>query len=173
MIGGDFFFTKIEEKTQKAMAGIPFRITSVTTGESHVIVTDANGYFSSASDYVRHSVDTNAEKAEAGLWFGMADGVAAPVNDTQGALDVYKRQVRAFAYGARSMTHVYNGMTPFNHRANGLVGAAYRIKSMYGEIICDGNHSKMCIRDRICTESGRWFHDNFADDRKRVVCSAG
>lgn len=92
VIRGDFSFTKIEEKTQKAMAGIPFRITSVTTGESHVIVTDANGYFSSASDYVRHSVDTNAEKAEAGLWFGMADGVAAPVNDTQGALpyDTYR-----------------------------------------------------------------------------------
>ena len=49
--------------------------------------------------------------------------------------------VQAFAHGARSMTHVYNGMSPFNHRANGLVGAAYRIKSMYGEIICDGNHS--------------------------------
>ena len=34
----------------------------------------------------------------------------------------------AYANGARSMTHVYNGMTPFNHRANGLVGAAYRIR---------------------------------------------
>ena len=52
-----------------------------------------------------------------------------------------KQAVHAFAHGARSMTHVYNGMTPFNHRANGLVGAAFRIKSMYGEIICDGNHS--------------------------------
>lgn len=49
--------------------------------------------------------------------------------------------VQGFVHGARSMTHVYNGMSPFNHRANGLVGAAYRIKSMYGEIICDGNHS--------------------------------
>ena len=39
------------------------------------------------------------------------------------------------------MTHVYNGMSPFTHRANGLVGAAFRMKSMYGEIICDGNHS--------------------------------
>lgn len=47
----------------------------------------------------------------------------------------------AYANGARSMTHVYNGMTPFNHRANGLVGAAYRIRTMYGEIICDGCHS--------------------------------
>ena len=52
-----------------------------------------------------------------------------------------KQAAQAFAHGARSMTHVYNGMTPFNHRANGLVGAAYRLKSMYGEIICDGNHS--------------------------------
>ncbi len=53
----------------------------------------------------------------------------------------YEQAVEAYAYGARSMTHVYNGMTPFNHRANGLVGAAYRIRTMYGEIICDGNHS--------------------------------
>lgn len=63
VIRGDFSFTKIEEKTQKAMADIPFRITSMTTKESHVIVTDENGYFSSSSEYVKHSVDTNAEKA--------------------------------------------------------------------------------------------------------------
>ncbi len=53
----------------------------------------------------------------------------------------YEQAAMAYAHGARSMTHVYNGMTPFNHRANGLVGAAYRIRTMYGEIICDGNHS--------------------------------
>ena len=53
----------------------------------------------------------------------------------------YEQAVMAYANGARSMTHVYNGMSPFNHRANGLVGAAYRIRTMYGEIICDGCHS--------------------------------
>ena len=53
----------------------------------------------------------------------------------------YEQAVMAFANGARSMTHVYNGMTPFNHRKNGLVGAAFRLRTMYGEIICDGNHS--------------------------------
>ena len=53
----------------------------------------------------------------------------------------YEQAVMAYAHGARSMTHVYNGMTPFNHRANGLVGAAYRLRTMYGEIICDGRHS--------------------------------
>ncbi len=53
----------------------------------------------------------------------------------------YEQAVMAWAHGVRSMTHVYNGMMPFNHRNNGLVGAAYRIRTMYGEIICDGNHS--------------------------------
>ena len=53
----------------------------------------------------------------------------------------YEQAVMAYANGATSMTHVYNGMSPFNHRANGLVGAAYRLRTMYGEIICDGNHS--------------------------------
>ena len=53
----------------------------------------------------------------------------------------YEQTVLAYAHGATGMTHVYNGMTPFNHRANGLVGAAYRLRTMYGEIICDGNHS--------------------------------
>ena len=53
----------------------------------------------------------------------------------------YEQACMAYANGATSMTHVYNGMTPFNHRANGLVGAAFRLRTMYGEVICDGNHS--------------------------------
>ncbi|OON96594.1 MAG: N-acetylglucosamine-6-phosphate deacetylase [Candidatus Epulonipiscium fishelsonii] len=55
----------------------------------------------------------------------------------------YNQILLAFANGVTSMTHVYNGMTPFNHRQNGLVGAAFRFKNMYGEIICDGNHSTL------------------------------
>lgn len=47
----------------------------------------------------------------------------------------------AVANGAKSMTHVYNGMSPFNHRKIGLVGSAFRIKSIYGEAICDCNHN--------------------------------
>ena len=53
----------------------------------------------------------------------------------------YEQACLAFANGAQCLTHVYNGMTPFNHRANGLVGAAFRLRTMYGEVICDGNHS--------------------------------
>ena len=53
----------------------------------------------------------------------------------------YEQACMAYANGAQCLTHVYNGMTPFNHRANGLVGAAFRLRTMYGEVICDGNHS--------------------------------
>ena len=60
----------------------------------------------------------------------------------------------AFAHGARSMTHVYNGMSPFNHRANGLVGAANRFKTMYGEVICDGNHSTLSALNQFFNEKG-------------------
>lgn len=66
----------------------------------------------------------------------------------------YEQAVMAYAHGARSMTHVYNGMTPFNHRANGLVGAAYRIRTMYGEIICDGNHSTLAALNNYFTSKG-------------------
>ncbi|PID82656.1 MAG: N-acetylglucosamine-6-phosphate deacetylase [Clostridiales bacterium] len=43
--------------------------------------------------------------------------------------------------GVKSMTHIYNGMSPFTHRKNNLMGAAMRFRDVYGEVICDGNHS--------------------------------
>lgn len=66
----------------------------------------------------------------------------------------YEQAVLAFAHGARSMTHVYNAMSPFNHRANGLVGAALRLRTMYGEIICDGNHSSLAALNNFFMSKG-------------------
>lgn len=66
----------------------------------------------------------------------------------------YEQAVQAYAHGARSMTHVYNAMTPFTHRANGLVGSALRIRNMYGEIICDGNHSTLAALNNFFTSKG-------------------
>ncbi len=66
----------------------------------------------------------------------------------------YEQAVMAWANGAKSMTHVYNGMTPFNHRNNGLVGAAYRLRTMYGEIICDGNHSTLAALNNYFMSKG-------------------
>ena len=66
----------------------------------------------------------------------------------------YEQSVQAYAHVARSMTHVYNAMTPFTHRANGLVGGALRIRNMYGEIICDGNHSTLAALNNFFTSKG-------------------
>ena len=53
----------------------------------------------------------------------------------------YEQALMGIANGAMSMTHVYNGMTPYHHRKPGLVGTALRVRDIYGEIICDGCHS--------------------------------
>ena len=87
VIRGDIYFSKADEETSERMANIPFKITSNTTGESHTIMTDENGYFSSSSDFNKHSQDTNGGKATSGLWFGLgADGKNVKVNDKKGAL---------------------------------------------------------------------------------------
>ncbi len=67
----------------------------------------------------------------------------------------YEEASMAVANGARSMTHVYNGMSPFNHRKNGLVGAAYRFRDTFGEIICDGNHSTPAALNNYFMSKGR------------------
>jgi len=49
---------------------VPFLVTSATTGESHTIVTDANGCASTAASWNPHTADTNGGTAESGVWFG-------------------------------------------------------------------------------------------------------
>lgn len=55
----------------------------------------------------------------------------------------YDTAMLALANGARGFTHTYNGMSPFSHRENGAVGAAFRAHDTFAECICDGNHSTL------------------------------
>ena len=85
---GDIEGVKIGDGTHKRLANVPFRITSKTTGESHIIVTDKNGQFSTAADWVSHKQNTNAGKSsEDGIWFGTSEP-----DDSKGALlyDTYE-----------------------------------------------------------------------------------
>ena len=81
----DIEFTKKADNGSDRLAGVPFKVTSITTGESHIAVTDENGYFSSASSWNAHDSNTNANDwaltasdtidstkldANAGFWFG-------------------------------------------------------------------------------------------------------
>ena len=81
----DIEFTKKADNGSDRLAGVPFKVTSLTTGESHIAVTDENGYFISASSWNAHDSNTNANDwaltasdtidstkldANAGFWFG-------------------------------------------------------------------------------------------------------
>ena len=95
----DFEFTKKAENGSDRLAGVPFKVTSLTTGESHIAVTDENGYFSSASSWNAHDGNTNANDwaltadgtidsarldATAGFWFGNNTVLDADGNATTG-----------------------------------------------------------------------------------------
>ena len=95
----DFEFTKKAENGSDRLAGVPFKVTSLTTGESHIAVTDENGYFSSASSWNAHDGNTNANdwaltadgtidssklNASAGFWFGNNTVLDIPRNTTTG-----------------------------------------------------------------------------------------
>ena len=82
---GDFKLTKIDTDNQNRMGDIPFRVTCKGTGESHIIKTDENGYYSSESSWNAHSKNTNGGGAYDGLWFSSADG-SAKVDDSVGAM---------------------------------------------------------------------------------------
>lgn len=110
---GDLEFVKVTERNPERLAGVPFVITNKASGESHVIVTDANGQAKTAAEWNGHTVSTNANdaavdangdgvfsdeekaavdesklNANAGIWFGHdAQGnMAAGANDSLGAL---------------------------------------------------------------------------------------
>ena len=46
----------------------------------------------------------------------------------------------AFQRGASHVTHLYNAMNPYSHRAPGLIGAAADEEKVHVELICDGVH---------------------------------
>ncbi len=85
---GDLAFSKTRQGSMERLASVPFRITSKTTGESHVLVTDENGMASTESSWTPHSQNTNkGTSADDGIWFGQdALGTQAPVDDNLSAL---------------------------------------------------------------------------------------
>ena len=115
VVRGDLSFVKKNADTEETLAYIPFRITNNTTGETHYILTSADGTFTSA---VGKTTNTNANDAvlsqygdkdvipqsvvdslakDAGLWFGMgSEGTMTSANDSYGA----------FVYGTYTITEL-------------------------------------------------------------------
>jgi N-acetylglucosamine-6-phosphate deacetylase len=52
----------------------------------------------------------------------------------------YEEASAAFNQGIKLVTHLYNAMSPFQHRKPGLVGATFDHDDVYAPIILDGQH---------------------------------
>lgn len=94
VLRADLKFKKIALDTNEPLSGIAFKITSKTTGESHVVVTDENGMIDTSK--IKHSENTNAadkdNKTISGTWFYGNDDGEKKIDDTLGALpfDTYE-----------------------------------------------------------------------------------
>lgn len=115
VVRGDLSFVKKNAETEETLAYIPFCIANNATGETHYILTDANGNFTSATgkttntnanddvlskygdkDVVPQSVIGSLAK-DVGLWFGMgSEGTMTSANDSYGA----------FVYGTYTITEL-------------------------------------------------------------------
>lgn len=110
VVRGDIMFRKVDEGGM-TLAGIPF-LLSYANGEgpdlteSHVVVTNEHGDFTSSAERSPHALDTNRSDAAilanidgvykldetkltsaCGTWFSMdATGMTSPADDTRGAL---------------------------------------------------------------------------------------
>ena len=100
----DFALGKVSSKGDR-LANVAFLVTSKTTGEAHVIVTQGDGSINSSSSVIKHSKNTNASDAaltngtldeskldsRAGIWFSGSATEQTQVDDRLGALpyDVY------------------------------------------------------------------------------------
>lgn len=81
-IRGDLQLLKMTARSHERLAKVPFKITSTTTQESHVLVTDANGFASTASAWNSHLQSTNTGMTDKdGIWFGSTNP-----DDAKGAL---------------------------------------------------------------------------------------
>ena len=100
---GDIRLIKRDDQTQKPLSGVIFKLTSKTTGETHLLMTDENGEINTSSEFVKHSYMTNQNDSalnadgtcdatklvmDTGVWFGGTQDTedGAKPSDTLGAL---------------------------------------------------------------------------------------
>ena len=99
VIRGDLQFVKVGvggEANMGRFANVAFKLTSQTTGETHIVVTDENGEVRTVTEWNPHSQNTNGNDGvedeaawddHAGTWFGLTtEGWTVDVQDELCAL---------------------------------------------------------------------------------------
>lgn len=80
-VRADIKLKKINGTNNNTMENIPFKITNLNTKESHTIYTGSNGVYDSS--LIKKSLNTNTDKAGAGVWFGDT----SILNDDEGSFE--------------------------------------------------------------------------------------
>lgn len=98
---GDIAFNKVHGEDMTGLANVPFKITSKTSGESHVAITDVNGILTTEASACPHTQNTNGNDAalnadgtvdesklsiDNGLWFSGSKDAQTAADDSKGAL---------------------------------------------------------------------------------------
>lgn len=98
---GDIAFNKVHGEDMTGLANVPFKITSKTSGESHVAITDVNGILTTEASACLHTQNTNGNDAalkadgsidesklsiDNGLWFSGSKDAQTAADDSKGAL---------------------------------------------------------------------------------------
>lgn len=98
---GDIAFNKVHGEDMTGLANVPFKITSKTTGESHIAITDVNGILTTEASACPHTQNTNGNDAalnadgsidesklsiDNGLWFSGLKDAQTTADDSKGAL---------------------------------------------------------------------------------------
>ncbi len=81
VVRGDFKLHKKDAATGDGIGGIAFLLENDDRSQSVVVYTDDDGYYSSSSDYISHTCNTNGGKQGDGIWFGDENA-----DDERGAL---------------------------------------------------------------------------------------
>lgn len=98
---GDIAFNKVHGEDMTGLANVPFKITSKTTGEGHIAITDVNGILTTEASACPHTQNTNGNDAalnadgtvdesklsiDNGLWFSGSKDAQTAADDSKGAL---------------------------------------------------------------------------------------
>ena len=84
----------------------------------------------------------------------ISDKVTVSIAHTAADWDIATEAIKK---GAKHVTHLYNAMPPYTHRAPGVIGAACDNEQVMVELICDGVHSH--------PSTARTTFKMFGDDR--------
>ena len=166
VVRGDLSLGKKSAPKMKPLAGVPFKVTSVTTGEWHLVVTDENGEIDTSAANYKHTSKTNGnDKAlkadgtvneskldyEAGVWFSGSTTQPVPADDSRGALvfDTYRiEELRVEANKDFELVDFEVTVTRDGKRVDlGTIDDSKPVKPLIATTLTDGQGGKIVPAD--------------------------